>query len=291
MKNTNILYIEDQTFFQEFIKNIIITRESKNYTQKQASDLLNININIIINLERGDLDKLENNVFVLGHIKTYLKWLNIEYQLFFQKINSKKIHINKKKDKLKILSKFSLNLKIKFGKINILTTLIIFSFISSAIIISLWILTNNNKSEYLNENTKVYENINNMKIKEIENIEEKNIVIDEINDNTINNSNIDKENNDIKIDEAINIKTIKIIAINDSWIEIQNKNGKIIISKILKKNENIKIDYDKELKLLAGNAGGINIEINNTVIKNLGKDGEVKRDISLNYIDLLKFNK
>ena len=291
MKNTNILYIEDQTFFQEFIKNIIIARESKNFTQKQASALLNININIIINLERGDLDKLENNVFVLGHIKTYLKWLNLEYQLFFQKINSKKIHINEKKDKLKILSKFSLNLKIKYGKINILTTLIIFSFISSAIIISLWILTNNNKSEYLNENTKVYENINNMKIKEIENIEEKNIVIDEINDNTINNSNIDKENNDIKIDEAINIKTIKIIAINDSWIEIQNKNGKIIISKILKKNENIKIDYDKELKLLAGNAGGINIEINNTVIKNLGKDGEVKRDISLNYIDLLKFNK
>ena len=291
MKNTNILYIEDQTFFQEFIKNIIITRESKNFTQKQASDLLNININIIINLERGDLDKLENNVFVLGHIKTYLKWLNLEYQLFFQKINSKKIHINEKKDKLKILSKFSLNLKIKFGKINILTTLIIFSFISSAIIISLWILTNNKKSEYLNENTKVYENINNMKIKEIENIEEKNIDIDEINDNTVNNSNIDNENNDIKIDEAINIKTIKIIAINDSWIEIQNKNGKIIISKILKKNENIKIDYDKELKLLAGNAGGINIEINNTVIKNLGKDGEVKRDISLNYIDLLKFNK
>ena len=236
MKNTNILYIEDQTFFQEFIKNIIITRESKNYTQKQASDLLNININIIINLERGDLDKLENNVFVLGHIKTYLKWLNLEYQLFFQKINSKKIHINEKKDKLKILSKLSLNLKIKFGKINILTTLIIFSFISSAIIISLWILTNNKKSEYLNENTKVYENINNMKIKEIENIEEKNIVIDEINDNTINNSNIDKENNDTKIDEAVNIKTIKIIAINDSWIEIQNKNGKIIISKILKKN-------------------------------------------------------
>ncbi len=291
MKNTNILYIEDQTFFQEFIKNIIITRESKNFTQKQASDLLNININIIINLERGDLDKLENNVFVLGHIKTYLKWLNLEYQLFFQKINSKKIHINEKKDKLKILSKFSLNLKIKFGKINILTTLIIFSFISSAIIISLWILTNNKKSEYLNENTKVYENINNMKIKEIENIEEKNIDIDEINDNTVNNSNIDKENNDIKIDEAVNIKTIKIIAINDSWIEIQNKNGKIIISKILKKNENIKIDYDKELKLLAGNAGAINIEINNTVIKNLGKDGEVKRDISLNYIDLLKFNK
>ena len=285
MKNKNILYIEDQTFFQEFIKNIIITRESKNFTQKQASDLLNININIIINLERGNLDKLENNVFVLGHIKTYLKWLNLEYQLFFQKINSKKIHINEKKDKLKILSKFSLNLKIKFGKINILTTLIIFSFISSAIIISLWILTNNKKSEYLNEN------INNMKIKEIENIEEKNIDIDEINDNTVNNSNIDKENNDIKIDEAINIKTIKIIAINDSWIEIQNKNGKIIISKILKKNENIKIDYDKELKLLAGNAGGINIEINNTVIKNLGKDGEVKRDISLNYIDLLKFNK
>ena len=291
MKNTNILYIEDQTFFQEFIKNIIIARESKNFTQKQASDLLNININIIINLERGDLDKLENNVFVLGHIKTYLKWLNLEYQLFFQKINSKKIHINKKKDKLKILSKFSLNLKIKFGKINILTTLIIFSFISSAIIISLWILTNNKKSEYLNENTRVQENINNMKIKEIENIEEKNIDIDEINSNKVNNSNIDKENNDTKIDEAVNIKTIKIIAINDSWIEIQNKNGKIIISKILKKNENIKIDYDKELKLLAGNAGGINIEINNTVIKNLGKDGEVKRDISLNYIDLLKFNK
>ena len=50
MKNKNTLYIEDQTFFQEFIKNIIIARESKNFTQKQASDLLNININIIMNI-------------------------------------------------------------------------------------------------------------------------------------------------------------------------------------------------------------------------------------------------
>ena len=89
---------------------------------------------------------------------------------------------------------------------------------------------------------------------------------------------------------SIQFATIEILAKDDSWIEIQNNSSKIIISKFLKKNENISIKYEKGLRLVTENAGGINIKVNDTIIENIGKEGEVKRNISLDYVNLLKFN-
>ena len=259
---SKFLHIDDKEFLQGFIKTIIIARERKKFTPIESSKLLNINIKIITHLENGDLNKLENNVFTLGHIKTYLKWLNIEYELFLSNFKLKEININKEEDKtFNFLSKIIAKLINKYGKKNIITLIILVSLICSIIIISLW-------SEISN----------------------KNISKNEINQNTLNNSETIEKNNNIEDEIKKDITNLKIMAIEDSWIEIKDKNNEIIISKILKQNENIDISYEKELKLLTGNAGGINIEINNIIIKNLGKDGEIKRNISLNYVDLLKFN-
>ena len=100
----------------------------------------------------------------------------------------------------------------------------------------------------------------------------------------------DVANNDQKIISAINeIDFIYIEAIADSWIEIQNKNSKILVSKIIKKDEKISLPYEKDLILVTGNAGGIIIQINGNKINNIGSLGEVKRNISLNYENLIKF--
>ena len=63
----------------------------------------------------------------------------------------------------------------------------------------------------------------------------------------------------------------------------------IEIYKIIKKDSRINIPYKKDLILVTGNAGGIIIHIDNNVINNLGASGEVKRNISLNLENLIKF--
>ena len=61
--NLNKYYIaNDEDFIEEFRKNIIKSRESKNISQKEVSKILNISQNIIINLENGDLKKISNNI-------------------------------------------------------------------------------------------------------------------------------------------------------------------------------------------------------------------------------------
>ena len=85
------------------------------------------------------------------------------------------------------------------------------------------------------------------------------------------------------------INTITIEAIADSWIEIQDNNSEILVSKIIKKDSQINLPYKKDLILVTGNAGGIIIHIDNNVINNLGTSGEVKRNISLNLENLIKF--
>ena len=289
---SKFLHIDDKEFLQGFIKNIIIARETKNFTQIESSKILNINIKIITHLENGDLNKLENNVFTLGHIKTYLKWLNIEYELFLRKLKLEEINLNKEEyKKFNLLSKIITNLINKYGKKNIITLIILLSLIFSIIIISLWSIISNKNIQYIDQNNNdTSTNFNKIELIGEKNLEIKNVSKNEINKNTLNNIEIVEKNENIEDEITKDITNLKIIAIEDSWIEIQDKHNEIIISKILKKNENIDISYEKELKLLTGNAGGINIEINNIIIKNLGKDGEIKRNISLNYIDLLKFN-
>tara|TARA_B100000686_G_scaffold354686_1_gene466403 strand:+ start:3246 stop:3824 length:579 start_codon:yes stop_codon:yes gene_type:complete len=149
--NLNKYYIaNDEDFIEEFRKNIIKSRESKNISQKEVSKILNISQNIIINLENGDLKKISNNIFIQGHIRTYLKWLSIDHNIFFNNTSvNNTITINKtNKNKSNIILFFKffqfmtfpiINiLNEKYGKkITILFTIII-SIMACIIIVFIW---------------------------------------------------------------------------------------------------------------------------------------------------------
>ena len=77
--------------------------------------------------------------------------------------------------------------------------------------------------------------------KNIQNKEEAKPIIEE--NKSINTSN-EKITSEIK-----NIDFIYIEASEDSWIEIQDKNTKVIVSKIIKKEEKIKLPYQKDLEV------------------------------------------
>ena len=281
MKNYKNIELINKDIFEELRKNIIKSREAKDISQEQASKILNINQDIIINIENGDIKKLSNNIFTLGHIRTYLKWLNIDYNIFFKNINYTQSESKTSKKKSGLLFKliqiiaFSITniLVEKLGKKTIVPVTTLISIIVSLLVISVWHKHTNNR---------------------IENYDVKNNYYDKkyLNDNNINNNGLMKiEPNESKNKTINNIKFIIISAKNDSWIEIQNNNSKIILSKFLKKDEDISIKYEKGLKLVTENAGSINIKINNITIDNIGKEGEVKRNISLDYANLLELNK
>ena len=272
---TDIIKLTENIDLEEFKNNLKIARESKNISIEEASNLIRININILKNLENGKFDKLANDVFMRGHIRTYLTWLGMDPSIF--------VYISD--------SKAETNIEIKKNKINTLYTLKLSKFYISIISLILFILI-----------ILFYKNINKLEISISENTSE---VQGDLKESTMNNLELEKKSEAINTSKVKPNKELKKVAIpintteeikfmyisakTDSWIEIQKNNLEILVSKVIKKDEKIKIPYEKGLILVTGNAGGIIIQINDKIINNIGMPGEVKRNISLNYDDLIKF--
>jgi len=270
----NIKLIENIDL-DEFKNNLKISRESKNITIEEAAKTLHISVVIIKNLENGELDKLANDVFTMGHIRTYLKWLGINSSVI---IGDYKNVQNTK-------------LKSKNLKINIPYRLKLSKFTASLISLILFILIiliykNLNKAEQLPyvstsniQDSLKEDKITNLKLKNAPEI------------NNTSKEDLDEESKSKSMPENVALENnyIYIKAIEDTWIEIQRNNSEVLVTKIIKKDEKIKILYEKDLILVTGNAGSIIIHINGKTINNIGMPGEVKRNISLNYDDLIKF--
>ena len=270
----NIKLIENIDL-DEFKNNLKSSRESKNITIEEAAKTLRVSVVILKNLENGELDKLTNDVFTIGHIRTYLKWLGINPSLIIGDFkNVQNTELKSKNLKINVpygfkLSKFTASL----------ISLILF-------ILIILIYKNLNKAEQLPyvstsniQDSLKEDKITNLKVKNAPEI------------NNTSKEDLDEESNSKSMPENVALENnyIHIKAIEDTWIEIQRNNSEVLITKIIKKDEKIKIPYEKDLILVTGNAGSIIIHINGKTINNIGMPGEVKRNISLNYDDLIKF--
>lgn len=277
----------NENYSEEFRQNIINARKNKNLTIQEASQILNIPKTIIEKLENGDLTEINSNIFIMGHIRTYLNLIEIDPKLLFDNYQVKEVNLNKEIQNIIVPYKFKLS-----KKFILCISIILFFFIiiiyrefnklkTENIIISEDNVFNNTEIS----KDKVDKNISKeKKIEDIDNIEKKEETVDTIYEKkTISPTNIE----DIKETEEINF--ILIEATEDSWIEVKDIKSKVLMSKIVKKNETIKLPYQKDLILVTGNAGGIVIKINNKTINTLGKSGEVKRNISLNLENLIKY--
>lgn len=84
---------------------------------------------------------------------------------------------------------------------------------------------------------------------------------------------------------------VKLIALENSWIEIRNEDGKILVRKTLKAGQTYELSADdallEEHTLTTGNAGGIKILVGDTEIPPLGPLNETRRRISLDPQKLL----
>ena len=275
----NNLKLSEEIDLEELKKNIVNARKIKNLSIKEASQILNISEDIINKLEEGNFEEISKDIFIIGHIRTYLNFIEIDPKLLIDNYKPKKIIL--KKNNQNIILPYSFNISRKYI---FLISIIIFFFL---LIIYKEINTVNKINIIYDENTeKEIENIKDQEkvIQEIEDLEEKEVTNSEPDENKI-----ESQSDEIITSEIKNIDFIYIEASEDSWIEIQNKNSKVLVSKIIKKNEKIKLAYEKDLILVTSNAGGIIIKIDNNIINNIGKFREVKRNISLNLENLIKY--
>ena len=278
----NNLKLSEEVDLEEFKQNIINARKNKNLSVKDASQILNISEDIINNLEKGYFNELNKDVFIVGHIRTYLNLIEINPKLLINNFKAKEIFLETKSQN--IISPYNFKLSRK----NILL-ISIFLFI---LVLLIYREINKLNEKYIIEDNKelIFEekNENKEEEKNLQNKEETKTIINENKEEA--KPIIDENKNNEKISPEIkNIDFIYIEAIEDAWIEIQDKNTKVIVSKIIKKEEKIKLPYQKDLILVTGNAGGIIIKIDNNTINKIGESKEVKRNISLNLEDLIKY--
>ncbi len=87
----------------------------------------------------------------------------------------------------------------------------------------------------------------------------------------------------------ISKKLIVLLAHEDVWIELKNnKSGKIVFSKTLKKDEKYEMEEDNLITLTVGNSGGLSIFVEGKEIKKLGARGFRKSNIKMTIEELKK---
>ncbi len=90
-------------------------------------------------------------------------------------------------------------------------------------------------------------------------------------------------------DQSITSKESVVMKISqESWVEVTDPSGRVIISRVFKKGESYPFEATlTDFKIHTGNAGGISLVFDDYQTPALGKQGEIKRNISYS-IDKLR---
>lgn len=75
--------------------------------------------------------------------------------------------------------------------------------------------------------------------------------------------------------------TMELRVSEESWVEIKNEAGAVVVRQILKPGAVFIVPDDETLTLATGNAGGLSVFIDGKKIQTLGKSKQVRRGIAL----------
>jgi len=74
---------------------------------------------------------------------------------------------------------------------------------------------------------------------------------------------------------------IRIHARLDTWVKIVDHNGRTVLNRVLTSGESYDVPDEPGLKMITGNAGGMDIVVDGAAIAPLGEPGKVRRDVAL----------
>ena len=260
-------------------------RKSQKIDLNTVSQDLKISESLLGDIENNQFPSYINVTFLIGHIRSYAKYLNLDEKLLIENF---KIQI----------SFYDNNLNNEIRKPN--TPVIQFSFFKALSFVSiiaisssfyfLFIPSNDLQPEYA-MTPNIPENLEST----LEEIEmklslEKKLIVDAM-DNTsqlIADSSQIIENKDALIsstsaiaslpisnDKNLADKIVTLKFLNPTWIQLRDSKNNVIISKLMSKKDEFSFKISENLNLTTGNAGNIIILVDGVVKGKVGKIGEV----------------
>ena len=253
-------------------------RKLKNLKISDVSRELRISEEILKNFETDNLQDDINTVFLIGHLRSYCGFLDLDQTEILTQFKDSQIRT----DKLELEIKRPVDDKNFLFSNKLISFALIITIFSSFYF--LFIEVDKPKREYalipdLPENY-------------IATIEKANVTSSSKNKINENNEN----DNFAKLDttpnsssaiasvskNAENKSIITLKFLDDTWIQLRDVNDEIVLSQLMNKNDEYSYDVDLNYSITSGNAGHIMVLIDQTVRGKIGKKGEVVDSLVLN---------
>ncbi len=264
----------------EFVGDILKkTRESKQISLSHVSSELKISEETLSNLENNYLQKNIDIVFIIGHLRSYCSFLNINHNEIIELYKLQHFPLDKKNIEIK-KPKFEYNFLYSNKLISLSLILLIFGSFYF-----LFIEVENPSREYaiipdLPENY-------------IAVVEEANLNDLVNNKDTLRNL----EKNFAEIESSLNsssaiasipdnefqqpsIVTLKFL--DDTWVQLRDENNEIILSKLMNGGDEYSYSIFNNYSITSGNAGHILVMINQKIKGKIGKKGQVVDSLVIN---------
>jgi cytoskeletal protein RodZ len=74
---------------------------------------------------------------------------------------------------------------------------------------------------------------------------------------------------------------ILVRALADSWVQVRDSQGNLLMTRVLKPGDTYEVPDTTGLRLVTGNAGGLEIVVDGEVVPSLGRVGDVVRNVAL----------
>ena len=260
-------------------------RVKKNYTIEKISHKTKISIQNIENIEEGNFHLIGGKFYQKSFLKLYSKALRISERKILTMFDGKTKGIVQEEEK--DLSSKTTNIE----KINIsvitdkIPTMPLIFFASLGLIV-FFLASLFTSSDEIGGKLASIEPKADLKIVKVErNLVDEIEKIKKAQETSIKQTNVNININDIENFKTQNYSNFlrQIIAKEDVWIEIKDKDENILISTILKKDESFNLPSNKEdIVISASNAGALLLKDQNSDHSDLGAYGSVLDSVNLN---------
>jgi cytoskeleton protein RodZ len=279
----------DQVELSTVGKLCLDARLNKGLTQEQAGALLKVRVKIIKDFEDGEQIDLPGLAYKVGFVRSYARLLDLDGDLLVKEFKES-LELNSFKEEYKFLTP-------ELNKNN---------FIPIGAVVSVFIAILSYTGWYYSDRSNKIEEVSDKKIVEmsskISEIDNNSYVI--IEENFSNDLLSSKRNDDEKkvqeVDRKTNLKddqvesiTIKntelsatanerdpstemvLKAIGNSWVEIEDVDGNILMTRLMRPGETYVVPNINGLTFNTGNAGALSLSQGNVIVPKLGEVGEI----------------
>jgi cytoskeletal protein RodZ len=255
------------------------TREDKKISLSNVSKELNFSEEILSNVENNYLQKDIDRVFIIGHLRSYCSFLNLNHNEIIELYKSQLFPTQKKNIEIE---KPKLEYKYLYSNKLISASLMLLIFGSFYFLFI-----------EVEKPSREYAIIPDLPENYIAVVEEANL------NDLVNNKNhlLSKEKNFAEIESSQNsssalasiqnnefqnpsIVTLKFL--DDTWVQLRDENDEIILSQLMNEGDEYSYSIYNNYSITSGNAGHILVIINEKVIGKIGKKGQVVDSLVIN---------